>query len=47
MVLFGPTGTPEILFEVCAIKENSGQNFVHFQKIHRSLRVNELTSRKT
>ena len=41
MVLFRPIGTPKMLFEVCAIKENFCQNYGQFQKIRRNLRVNK------
>ena len=40
MVLFGPTETPEMLFEVWSINGNFGQNFDHFRKIQRSQKVN-------
>ena len=40
MVLFGPTETPEMLFEIWQLDENFGRNFDHFQKIERSLKIN-------
>ena len=41
MVLFGPTKSPEMPFEVRRFNENFGQNFDLFQKIQRILRFNK------